>query len=237
MIHFEKFTKENMREISEILQKHLNEASKEVGVEFTMSGGSFLDSSATLKVKCKLLTEDGTIATSEFEYERADNRAKTNGVKFKSPHFVGSIWENSSLGMFRVDDINTRNRRYPVILTTAEGSRRKATYSTFKTATEILPPSMDEFKIWFTIDPEDDTITRVQEEISDKVTDYLATRYYGNETYDEFFEVANDFLCKVIAGKVTPRHQRIAQQLYGLVIGVEDNDLKKAIEVVNENMD
>lgn len=236
MIHFDKFTRENMREISEILQKHLNEASKEVGVEFTMSGGSFLDSSATLKVKCKLLTEGGAIATSEFEYERADNRARTNGVNFKSPHFVGSVWENSSLGMFRVDDINTRNRRYPVLLTTKDGGKRKASYITFRSATEVLPPSMDDFKTWFTIDPEDDRITSKQEETSDRVTAYLDTRYQGNKTYDMFFEVAGAFL-EMIAGKVTARHLRVAQQLYGLVIGVEDNDLKKAIEVVNENMD
>ena len=89
------FNRSNAREISSQIQEVLDNLSEELGLTLKMDGGRFSADKLTLKVEITIQDEDGGRKISDQTNGRADREAKSAGISFKSPHFIGSIWNLS----------------------------------------------------------------------------------------------------------------------------------------------
>lgn len=152
-------------------------------MQFRITNGKYTDDTLTFKVTVKLLNEDGKEVVGDSSNNRADSFAAEHGISYSTPHFIGSIWRASGK-LARVIDINPRNRKYPIIIM-KEGVRRKATAAFF--TDHVKQPTAEEFHIWYTIDPDDDAVTRFQERTCDEVTEYMNAAFEG-DTFDTFMD-------------------------------------------------
>ena len=146
------FNRSNAREISNRIQEVLDNLSDELGLTLKMDGGRFSDDKLTLKVEVTIQNEDGGRMISDQTNGRADREAKSEGISFKAPHFIGSIWNLSGrAGLCKVVDYKSKNRSYPFIVEAYEsGKRFKAGSSSFRMGKELVPPTDIEFMKWFT---------------------------------------------------------------------------------------
>lgn len=185
------FNRSNVREISGRIQEVLDTLSEELGITLKMDGGRFSSDKLTLKVEVTIQNEDGGRMISDRTNELADRKAKSEGISFKAPHFIGSIWELSGkIGLCKVVDYKRTNRLYPFIVTSYEsGKKFKVGSYTFCMSKELAPPTDIEFMKWFTLDVEDDTISPEDEEICDRINEYMSVAYYSEEFFNACGEI------------------------------------------------
>ena len=198
------FNRSNAREISNRIQEVLDNLSDELGLTLKMDGGRFSDDKLTLKVEVTIQNEDGGRMISDQTNGRADREAKSEGISFKAPHFIGSIWNLSGrAGLCKVDDYKSKNRSYPFIVEAYEsGKRFKAGSSSFRMGKELVPPTDIEFMKWFTLDVEDDTISPEDEEICDRINEYMSVAYPSEEFFDACGEIFDKGLANTIWGNI-----------------------------------
>ena len=198
------FNRSNAREISNRIQEVLDNLSDELGLTLKMDGGRFSDDKLTLKVEVTIQNEDGGRMISDQTNGRADREAKSEGISFKAPHFIGSIWKLSGrAGLCKVVDYKSKNRSYPFIVEAYEsGKRFKAGSSSFRMGKELVPPTDIEFMKWFTLDVEDDTISPEDEEICDRINEYMSVAYPSEEFFDACGEIFDKGLANTIWGNI-----------------------------------
>lgn len=193
------FNRSNAREISDRIQEALDTLSGELGLTFKMDGGRFSADKLTLKVEVTIQNEDGGRMISDQTLGRADRAATSEGISFKAPHFIGSIWELKRTGLCKVVDYKSKNRSYPFIVEAYEsGKRFKAGSYSFCMGKELVPPTDIEFMKWFTLDVEDDTISQEDEEICDRINDYMSVAYPSEEFFDACGEIFDKGLANTI---------------------------------------
>lgn len=198
------FNRSNAREISNRIQEALDSISGELGLTLKMDGGRFFADKLTLKVEVTIQNEDGGRMISDQTNGRADRKAKSSGISFKAPHFIGSVWELSGrAGLCKVVDYKSKNRSYPFIVEAYEsGKRFKAGSSSFHMGRELVPPTDIEFMKWFTIDVEDDTISPEDEEICDRINEYMSVAYPSEEFFDACGKIYDKGLANTIWGGI-----------------------------------
>lgn len=198
------FNRSNSREISDRIQEALNTLSEELGVTLQMSGGRFSADKLTLKVEVTIQNEDGGRMISDQTLGRADRAATSEGISFKAPHFIGSIWElKGRAGLCKVTDYKSKNRSYPFIVESYEtGKQFKAGGYSFKMGKELVPPTDIEFMKWFTLDVEDDTISQEDEEICDRINEYMSVAYPSEEFFDACSEALEKGFAETIWGGI-----------------------------------
>lgn len=198
------FNRSNSREISSHIQEVLDNLSDELGLILKVEGGRFSSDKLTLKVEVTIKNEDGGRMISDQTNGRADREAKSYGISFKSPHFIGSIWDlNGRVGLCKVVDYKSKNRNYPFIVEEyGTGKRFKAGSSSFRTGRELVQPTDIEFMKWFTMDVEDDTISQEDEKICDRVNDYMSVAYPSEEFFNACGEILDKGFAKSIWGGV-----------------------------------
>lgn len=198
------FNRSNARELSNRIQEALDTLSEELGLTLKMDGGRFSSDKLTLKVEVTIQNEDGSRMISDQTNGHADREAKLSGITFKAPHFIGSIWELSGRAdLCKVVDYKSKNRSYPFIVESYEsGKRFKAGSYSFRTGKELAPPTDVEFMKWFTLDVEDDTISPEDEEICDRVNEYMSVAYHSEEFFDACGEIYDKGLASTIWGGI-----------------------------------
>lgn len=198
------FNRSNAREISNRIQEALDNLSDELGLTLKMDGGRFSADKLTLKVEVTIQNEDGGRMISDQTNGRADREAKSEGISFKTPHFIGSIWNLSGrAGLCKVVDYKSKNRSYPFIVEAYEsGKRFKTGGSSFRMGKELVPPTDIEFMKWFTLDVEDDTISPEDEEICDRINEYMSVAYPSEEFFNACGEIYDRGLASTIWGGI-----------------------------------
>lgn len=196
-MEIKKFTKDNSKEISSRIQEALDTISSEFGLSLKMAGGRFTDDKLNLRIEVTIPDEDGGRVISEQTVGRADRAVEAHGISFKAPHFIGSIWElKGKAGLCKVVDYKSKNRSYPFIVESYEtGKQFKAGAYSFMMGSELTPPTEIEFMKWFTLDVEDDAISPEDEEICDRINEYMSVAYPS----EEFFDVCGEIFDKGIA--------------------------------------
>lgn len=195
-----KFTKENARNAADMLREVIEDLGKEQGLHFALNGGTFTDDEVVLKIKVKLVDEDGGWVVGDSTNSMADRFAERNGIKYSTPHFIGSLWKISS-GVAKVIEYKRNNKKYPVIIM-VDGVRRKAAAGIFRE--ELKKPDVEEFHTWYTIDPDDDCTTREQEAICDRVSEYMEAAF-GGDLYDDFLEICEKHFLTGVAEAVSAK--------------------------------
>lgn len=198
------FNRSNAREISSRVQELLDNLSDELGLTLKMDGGRFSADKLTLKVEVTIQNEDGGRMISDQTNGHADREAKSEGISFKAPHFIGSIWNlNGKAGLCKVVDYKSKNRSYPFIVESYEsGERFKVGSYSFLMGKELVPPTDIEFMKWFTLDVEDDTISQEDEEICDRINEYMSVAYPSEEFFDACSEVLEKGFADTIWGGI-----------------------------------
>lgn len=195
-----KFTKENARNVADMLREKLEGLGKEQGLHFALHGGTFTDDEVTLKIKVKLVDADGGLVVGDSTNSMADIFAECNGIRYSTPHFIGSLWKTSS-GVAKVIEYKRNNKKYPVIIM-VDGVRRKAAAGIFRD--ELKRPDVEEFHIWYTIDPDDDCTTHEQEVICDRVGEYMVAAF-GGDLYDDFLDMCEKHFLTGVAEDVSAK--------------------------------
>lgn len=179
----ESFSRKSVNEIQEVIKSCLSGISDELGVTFSIDGGTFNSD----KVKLSLVVQridNGEISTSDSTHKFADSFASSQGISFMG-HIIGSIWviKNS---VYKVRDISTKSKKYPFKLESS-GKFSACSASFLKSAEQVLKPTLNEFQVWFTVDPEDDRVSSSDVRTWDNVQaymDYLLTKEQSKKFYN-----------------------------------------------------
>ena len=163
-----------VRGISEELEKLCNDWAQKRGLVVKIGGGHFDSASFEVKMRVTEIDNNGKLKYSSTDITLADMGVRAKGVKFEG-HILGSQWK---LNDGRVMTINhyTRRGRYNLHYHCwDDGKDYKGIPAMLFTATQILKPTEDDFKDYFSVSNiDDDRISRSCEQAYDKVNDWIS---------------------------------------------------------------
>lgn len=217
------FTRSRVREISEKLQERLNEIGKELGIALTLNGGNFSPDKFKLNLEGRIIGESGSVVISDHTHALADAVALCKGLKLQG-HLIGSLWKIRDK-VYTVTDYKTKRPKYPISLM-SEGHASKAGIGFLKQGVQLVVPTEDEFYLWLTIDPDEDSVKESDVEVIDRVQEYFENAY-AEDMVDPFLEKAALFTEKGIT-KVG------ASKIYDQLIRL---GIDKATEFMNEMLE
>ena len=189
------FSRETALRAVDIIREALNKVGEDNGYKVILSRGTYKDDEITIRVKVKLLDEGGEVIVGGSTNKLADKYAERNLISYSTPHFIGSIWRISG-SIAKVVGFNSRNRKYPVLVE-VDGVIKKASDISFRE--ELSMPLFKDFKVWYTIDPEDDRLTATEEITYDRVEEYMDAMFGKSPLFDEFMDECERHLLKNFA--------------------------------------
>lgn len=189
MKKIESFSRSNVRELSDELQKRLDAISKELGINLQMSGARYSDDKVTYRVEATIISDSGTIKVSDSHHNYTDSMVRISGLEFTSPHFIGSIWKKDS-DIFRVTDYVSKRRKYPIVCQKTDSNKVRCAVSFLKGAEELTQPDFLDFETWLLVDPEDDRVLQKDVDAYDRVDDYMSGLIEEQEFFDAVDELA-----------------------------------------------
>lgn len=174
--------------IVEKLKVVLNKFAKENNLELEVGRTTYSEVKLTSSITFREKSESGTKKFSDYEIECSNLKAKMAGVKF-----VGDMLGSK----FMVDEIcyhivgfTPRSRKYCFLVNTSDGRRLKSSVGSFKVGSQLVAPTITEFKKWLSIeDIEDDRISREDEEIYNKVNDWVSYMDFNDDVSEAIFEL------------------------------------------------
>ena len=187
----EKFTKTTARDFADTLREDLKTLGDKYGVAINLGSGRFTETTLTLKVICTIKDDTGALKVSDSQNTVADSFARTNGIGL-SGHIIGSVWVVKE-DYYVVSRFETKNRKYPFILTDVEGNTTKCGIGFIRAGKQITFPETEDFVTWAVTDPDDDAVRESDVEICDNVNAYF-TLTMDKKNQDTFFGVVNDVI-------------------------------------------
>lgn len=192
------FNRSIAREVAERIQSSLVALGEELGIEISTGSGTFDSGKFTVKLECRCIGGDGSIKASSSLSYLANSSAERNKIPVEGD-IIGSIWKVRD-SIVRVVDYSTKSRRYPYQLHTLEGKSSRCNGDFLKAGMQLHKPTLAEFKVWFTVDPDDDKCTNEEVDICDNVNDYMTMALPGKDG-DKFFSLAGILFEKNLAKK------------------------------------
>lgn len=187
----EKFTKTTARDFVDTLREDLRTLGDKYGMAINLGSGRFTETTLTLKVICTIKDDTGALKVSDSQNTVADSFARTNGISL-SGHIIGSVWVVKE-DYYVVSRFETKNRKYPFILTDVEGNTTKCGIGFIRAGKQITFPETKDFVMWAVTDPDDDAVRESDVEICDNVNAYF-TLTMDKKNQDTFFGVVNDVI-------------------------------------------
>lgn len=187
----EKFTKTTARDFVDILREDLKNFGDKYGIAINLGSGRFTETTLTLKVICTIKDDTGALKVSDSQNAIADSYAKTNDISF-SGHIIGSVWTVKE-DYYVISRFETKNRKYPFILTDVEGNTTKCGIGFIRAGKQITFPETKDFVTWAVTDPDDDAVRESDVEICDNVNAYF-TLTMDKKNQDIFFGIINDVM-------------------------------------------
>ena len=191
----EKFTKTTARNFADTLREDLKTLGDKYGMAINLGSGRFTETTLTLKVICTIKDDTGALKVSDSQNATADSFARTNGISF-SDHIIGSVWAVKE-DYYVISRFETKNRKYPFILTDVEGNTIKCGAGFIRAGKQITFPETKDFVTWAMTDPDDDAVRESDVEICDNVNAYF-TLTMDKKNQDTFFGVVNDTISSVL---------------------------------------
>lgn len=177
-----------IKNLTKDAEKCLTELSEKYGVDIRVDHVTYSEYKCTLKVVANVKTEDGSIVVSKNIHHIANASLKDAGVPLVGDA-IGSTWRIGPLA-YQVVDYVPKRPKFPFTLRRTDGSLVKSTVGNFRKAEQIFKPTMAEFVVWFTMDPEDDRISKNDETTCDAVSDYMEAMLDPLEG-EHFFDIIN----------------------------------------------
>lgn len=191
----EKFTKTTARDFVNILREDLKNFGDKYGMAINLGSGRFTETTLTLKVICTIKDDTGALKVSDSQNAIADSYAKTNDISF-SGHIIGSVWTVKE-DYYVISRFETKNKKYPFILTDVEGNTTKCGVGFIRAGKQITFPETKDFVTWAVTDPDDDAVRESDVEICDNVNAYF-TLTMDKKNQDIFFGIINDVISSVL---------------------------------------
>ena len=191
----EKFTKTTARDFVDILREDLKNLGDKYGMAINLGSGRFTETTLTLKVICTIKDDTGALKVSDSQNAIADSYAKTNDISF-SGHIIGSVWTVKE-DYYVISRFETKNKKYPFILTDVEGNTTKCGVGFIRAGKQITFPETKDFVTWAVTDPDDDAVRESDVEICDNVNAYF-TLTMDKKNQDIFFGIINDVISSVL---------------------------------------
>lgn len=191
----EKFTKTTARDFVDILREDLKTLGDKYGMAINLGSGRFTETTLTLKVICTIKDDTGALKVSDSQNAIADSYAKTNDISF-SGHIIGSVWTVKE-DYYVISRFETKNKKYPFILTDVEGNTTKCGVGFIRAGKQITFPETKDFVTWAVTDPDDDAVRESDVEICDNVNAYF-TLTMDKKNQDIFFGIINDVISSVL---------------------------------------
>lgn len=191
----EKFTKTTARDFVDILREDLKNLGDKYGMAINLGSGRFTETTLTLKVICTIKDDTGALKVSDSQNTIADSYAKTNDISF-SGHIIGSVWTVKE-DYYVISRFETKNKKYPFILTDVEGNTTKCGVGFIRAGKQITFPETKDFVTWAVTDPDDDAVRESDVEICDNVNAYF-TLTMDKKNQDIFFGIINDVISSVL---------------------------------------
>jgi hypothetical protein len=159
------------------------------------------DKQATATFTMRETSESGEMEFSEMENFIA-NEAAHRYLSFTG-NFLGSYWEVNG-EVYKVVEYSTRRTKYSVSLEDLEGKRIMCSFNYLRSGTQVHKEvvkkltkkefTLDDFYKWVELDPEDDTISKEDEDIWDGVNAFISFDITEDEKLvDRFFEEYSRF--------------------------------------------
>lgn len=204
------------------VEKCLTELSEKYGMDIRVDHVTYSEYKCTLKVVANVKKEDGSIVVSENINHIANATLKDAGVPLVG-NAIGSLWRVGALA-YQVVDYSPKRPKYPFTLKRTDGSLVKSTVGNFRIAEQIFKPTLSEFVVWFTMDPEDDRISKNDEVTCDAVSDYMEATLDPIDG-DCFFDIINK------CGEVLEMKEltMLARKTYTMLYGNSSTALKDCI--------
>lgn len=181
-----KFTdSSDVKVLTDALQNKLEALGAELGLDIKITKAGYTDYKCTISMTAYVSDDKGGVKVDDSTLSVVDTMADIDGIKYSTPHFINSLWRIAG-SIYKVIDYNSRNRSYPYIVVGSDGKRHKCPKTSF--TIEVKAPTENEFKVWFTIDPDDDSVSKKNEEICDRVSEYMSAAY-PKEVYDVCCEI------------------------------------------------
>lgn len=191
----EKFTKTTARDFADTLREDLKTLGDKYGMAINLGSGRFTETTLTLKVICTIKDDTGALKVSDSQNTIADSFARTNGISL-SGHIIGSVWTVKE-DYYVISRFETKNKKYPFILTDVEGNTTKCGVGFIRAGKQITFPETKDFVTWAVTDPDDDAVREPDVEICDNVNAYF-TLTMDKKNQDIFFGIINDVISSVL---------------------------------------
>ena len=169
------------------LEKLLGEFAKENNIEFKHEGVRYSSTQFHSKFIFSALDENKERVVDEFENDRANETASCECLKFVG-NIIGSRWIVKDL-CYKVVGYKPRKKRH-FIIQTLEGKEYCSFASFLGQGYQLVLPTKDQFKKWLSIDDiENDAISRKDEDIYNKVNDYVSNMDDAGDDVERLFQV------------------------------------------------
>lgn len=236
------FSRKVANDISSEAVQVLNEHFKEMGIEFSSSGGRFTAAVFDIKFRVTIPDGKGGVKVTDQANTIADTMVKAKGVEFEG-HFINSKWKNPSDGrVYIVREFNTKRPKYPISLEEiATGKRFRCAIGLMKQYKQVNDeshsaeqPSEEDFNLWFTSDI--DSLPDDMREITDEVQDYLDETFPAEEV-DDLCDVVNDLNTYDAAARYAERAyyllfnegiEKCNDELYAVLGQIKKREAKKS---------
>lgn len=169
------------------LEKLLGEFAKENNIEFRHEGVKYTSTQFHSKFIFSALDENKERVVDEFENNRANVTASLECLKFVG-NIIGSRWIVNDL-CYKVTGYKPRKKRH-FLVQTLDGKEYCSFASFLCQGYQLVLPTKAEFKKWLSIDDiENDAISRKDEDIYNKVNDYVSNMDDAGDDVERLFDV------------------------------------------------
>ena len=203
------FNRSNVRDLTSRIPDALKTLAAELGLEFTVDSARFSEDTTTFRLVARTKNEMGVVEASAHSHGAADGGASRFGLKLFG-HLIGSTWYVRE-EVYTCIGYNTSRPKYPIQLKrVSDGRVSKATFGFLQSGEQLVMPSAEDFKVWFTVDPDSDAVKESDVEICDRVQRYLEN-VYPQEEGDTLFSLVDEFNEMGVAAFY---HQRAYEALF-----------------------
>jgi hypothetical protein len=193
--------RDKIKKFSKELEDFLKSIEGKYSMSFKIEKIRIGDKQATATFTMRETSESGEMEFSEMENFIA-NEAAHRYLSFTG-NFLGSYWEVNG-EVYKVVEYSTRRTKYSVSLEDLEGKRIMCSFNYLRSGTQVHKEvvkkltkkefTLDDFYKWVELDPEDDTISKEDEDIWDGVNAFISFDITEDEKLvDRFFEEYSRF--------------------------------------------
>ena len=187
-----------VRGISEELEKLCNDWAKKRGLVVKIGVGHFDSVSFDVRLKVTEIDGNGKLKYSSNDIMVADMGVRAKGVKFDR-HILGSQWKLNDGRVMTINHYTSRGRYNLHYHCWDDGKDYKGAPTMLLAATQILKPTEDDFKDYFSVDNiDDDRISRSREQAYDKVNDWISYQAISYPEESDKLEKVFDLIDKGI---------------------------------------